>query len=184
MLHRRSSYHRASQVDRRGSRSKTSQPVFFSHLKGELTFTQVLVNVISGGLTPPITYHDAEQAGAKMISVLSPHHHLLHLLISISILPRVLRCDGPCGPRRYAIPEKDGDRLHLRAWDGPPVVLRGDGVGGSDGVGLPSRGNGLQRSLALHHPSLLFLLFFFLTWVFLGTTHVNKYWNNERETAS
>jgi 2-methylisocitrate lyase-like PEP mutase family enzyme len=30
--------------------------------------TPVLVNVISGGLTPPFTYSEAEQMGAKIIS--------------------------------------------------------------------------------------------------------------------
>ena len=34
--------------------------------------TPVLVNVISGGLTPPFTYREAEQMGAKIISELQP----------------------------------------------------------------------------------------------------------------
>lgn len=51
-----------------------------------LTSFQVLVNVISGGLTPSFTYFEAEQMGAKIISrcplsAFEHHYSLDHLLV-------------------------------------------------------------------------------------------------------
>ncbi|KAF8893831.1 Pyruvate/Phosphoenolpyruvate kinase-like domain-containing protein [Infundibulicybe gibba] len=57
----------------------------------------VLVNVISGGLTPPFTYKEAEAMGAK--------------IITCSLLSGILRGHGPCCSCRDALPEEDGNGL-------------------------------------------------------------------------
>lgn len=61
----------------------------------ELAPTPVLVNVISGGLTPPFTYHEAEAMGAKIISEQFSSLSLLHLtliLLSLSTVFSLVSC--------------------------------------------------------------------------------------------
>jgi 2-methylisocitrate lyase-like PEP mutase family enzyme len=67
----------------------------------------VLVNVISGGLTPTFTYREAEEMGAKIISRRLtarrlPRNRLKWLLFSLFL--GLLRCDGACRTRSYALP--------------------------------------------------------------------------------
>lgn len=72
----------------------------------------VLVNVISGGLTPSFTYQEAEAMGAKIISkflTLLTGRKLIQVLLSF--LACFLCRNGPCGPRSYAFAKKDRHRL-------------------------------------------------------------------------
>lgn len=90
---------------------------------------QVLVNVISGGLTPSFTSQEAEKMGAKIIS------KFYHLWVPVTYLNRLIhsfligvcRRHGPRCPRCHALPEEDRYRLQLCKGHGPQIFLRGDG---------------------------------------------------------
>jgi len=69
---------------------------------------QVLVNVISGGLTPSFTSEEAEQMGAKIISECSSKGARM-LLTLPSLLFGFLRGDGPRIARGYEVTERDGN---------------------------------------------------------------------------
>jgi len=85
---------------------------------------QVLVNVISGGLTPSFTTKEAEQMGAKIISeCCCPRPSAASLTIHISsLLTRFMRCRGARNPCCHEIIEEDGHGLHIRKGHG--VSLR------------------------------------------------------------
>jgi 2-methylisocitrate lyase-like PEP mutase family enzyme len=103
------------------------------HTVAELSPVPVLVNVISGGLTPSFTSPEAESMGAKIIStflgspVSSTEHGADTNTHSHSLLPRLLRCGLPRHPRGDAPAQEDGHGLHERAGHGPQEVLRGHG---------------------------------------------------------
>ncbi|KAF9500265.1 Phosphoenolpyruvate/pyruvate domain-containing protein [Pleurotus eryngii] len=63
----------------------------------------VLVNVISGGLTPPFTYKEAEEMGAKIILGFPT----TQLLSRCSLLTCILRGYGARLPRGYAVSQED-----------------------------------------------------------------------------
>jgi hypothetical protein len=93
----------------------------------DILIIQVLVNVISGGLTPSFTYQEAEKYGAKIISsvlFLACYYHRVDLL---SLLPRLLRRDGSRRPSCNGILEKDRNRFHFRPRNGSTIFLRGHG---------------------------------------------------------
>lgn len=85
----------------------------------------VLVNVISGGLTPSFTCQEAEDMGAKIISTSSIFFPLTELPPDwfTSLLSCFLRCCCPRHPSRHALPEKDRHRLVVGSGHGPEGVL-------------------------------------------------------------
>lgn len=97
----------------------------------------VLVNVISGGLTPSFTCKEAEEMGAKIISTffimaalfpLPGYHKLTQPFRSIhSLLPRVLCRCRPRHPCRDEVAQEDWYGLLLCTGHGSKSVLRGYG---------------------------------------------------------
>jgi len=83
----------------------------------------VLVNVISGGLTPSFTSKEAETMGAKIISKLAYVYHVLtgysHFPLLFSLFISLLRCYGSRCPSCHAVIKKDRHRLHIRQRHGP-----------------------------------------------------------------
>lgn len=85
----------------------------------------VLVNVISGGLTPSFTCQEAEEYGAKIISMLPLLASLKAILIEVmcSLLPCVVRRCCARYPCRNEVFEEDRHRLDVCAGHGPESVL-------------------------------------------------------------
>ena len=115
----------------------------------------VLVNVISGGLTPSFTCAEAEAMGAKIISEPIPCSAKVRSLKNFySFLPRLLRGYGALRPRCYALAEEDRHRLHLCQGHGPQVILRSDGIEGSHRSRRTSRWFGIPSGLTAIYPPL------------------------------
>ena len=87
----------------------------------------VLVNVISGGLTPSFTCQEAEDMGAKIIStsLLCTTLTASKTDLVCSLLPRFLRRGGTQHPRRHGLAEGDRHRLAICAGHGPQGILQG-----------------------------------------------------------
>jgi 2-methylisocitrate lyase-like PEP mutase family enzyme len=93
----------------------------------ELAPRPVLVNVISGGLTPSFTTWEAERMGAKIISELKACVRLkasLTMIALASLLPCVLRRRIPWHSRRDGVAQEDWHRLQVRPRHGPEGLLR------------------------------------------------------------
>ena len=93
----------------------------------------VLVNVISGGLTPSFTCQEAEKYGAKIISTLLLSYFCGAKLTTntTSLLARVLcRCRSRY-PRCDEVAQEDRYRLDVGTGHGPQGILQGHGPGRS-----------------------------------------------------
>jgi 2-methylisocitrate lyase-like PEP mutase family enzyme len=93
----------------------------------ELAPRPVLVNVISGGLTPSFTTWEAERMGAKIISERGARRLLNSIANhcgSRSLLPHFLRRRLPRHPRGDAVAQEDWHRLQVRPRYGPEGLLR------------------------------------------------------------
>ena len=110
----------------------------------------VLVNVISGGLTPSFTCQEAEALGAKIISE-SQHAFLTLTRVADecmnSLLPGVLCCDGARCPGGHAPPQEDRHGLLVCAGNGPQGVLQGGRPGRGDRARRQGRRTGLCSGL-------------------------------------
>lgn len=110
----------------------------------------VLVNVISGGLTPSFTCQEAEALGAKIISE-SPRSTSMTRVTddrTNSLLPRLLRRDGARGPGGDAPPQEDRHGLLVCAGHGPQGVLQGRRSRRGDRARREGRRTGLCSGLS------------------------------------
>lgn len=87
----------------------------------------VLVNVISGGLTPSFTCKEAEALGAKIISEFDTIKGSFGVLYVFSLFAGFLCCCSAWYPCGYAVTEEDRYRFHFRARDGPESIFRSHG---------------------------------------------------------
>lgn len=87
----------------------------------------VLVNVISGGLTPSFTCKEAEALGAKIISEFTLVTTELGVLCMSSLFSGILCRCGARYPCCHALAQKDWYRLHFRQRNGPQSIFRSHG---------------------------------------------------------
>ena len=91
----------------------------------------VLVNVISGGLTPSFTTKEAEALGAKIISECSAASSRARAQWADDVVHSLLACELCRGrsrhSRRYGLPQEDRNGLHECEGHGSKGVLRGHG---------------------------------------------------------
>lgn len=86
----------------------------------------VLVNVISGGLTPSFTCKEAEALGAKIISKLIRCNLDLGSYV-FSFFSRLLRCCGAWYSCGHAVAQEDRHRFLFCTRNGPESIFRSHG---------------------------------------------------------
>lgn len=88
----------------------------------------VLVNVISGGLTPSFTCKEAEAHGAKLISKFAVRCRLdTEFSYVFSFFPCLLCCCSARYSCSYALAEENWHRFQFRQRHGPESIFRSHG---------------------------------------------------------